>query len=37
MGNLEANFNKLETFIDSKAGGQSAFDSSGNSSPGYRR
>jgi len=29
-GNLEANFNKLEIFIDSKAGGQSIFDSSGN-------
>ena len=29
-GNLEANFNKLEVFIDSKAGGQSVFDSSGN-------
>ena len=29
-GNLEANFNKLEIFIDSKAGGQSVFDSSGN-------
>lgn len=29
-GNLEANFNRLELFIDSKAGGQSVFDSSGN-------
>lgn len=29
-GNLEANFNKLEIFIDSKAGGQSVFDSAGN-------
>jgi hypothetical protein len=29
-GNLEANFNKLEIFIDSAAGGQSVFDSSGN-------
>jgi hypothetical protein len=29
-GNVEANFNKLEIFIDSKAGGQSIFDSSGN-------
>lgn len=29
-GNLEANFNKLSIFIDSKAGGQSVFDSSGN-------
>lgn len=29
-GNLEANFNRLELFIDSKAGGQSGFDSSGN-------
>ena len=29
-GNLEANFNKLEIFIDSKAGGQGVFDSSGN-------
>jgi hypothetical protein len=29
-GNLEGNFNKLEIFIDSKAGGQSVFDSSGN-------
>jgi PEP-CTERM motif len=33
-GNLEANFNKLEIFIDSKAGGQSAFDSSGNDNAG---
>ena len=29
-GNLESNFNKLEIFIDSKAGGQSIFDSAGN-------
>jgi hypothetical protein len=29
-GNLEANFNKLEIFIDSAPGGQSVFDSSGN-------
>ncbi|NOS68762.1 MAG: PEP-CTERM sorting domain-containing protein [Verrucomicrobia bacterium] len=29
-GNLEANFNKLEIFIDSKAGGQNVFTSSGN-------
>jgi hypothetical protein len=29
-GNIEGNFNKLEIFIDSKAGGQSVFDSSGN-------
>ena len=29
-GNLESNFNKLEIFIDSKAGGQSVFDSAGN-------
>ena len=29
-GNIEANFNKLEIFIDSKAGGQTIFDSSGN-------
>jgi hypothetical protein len=29
-GNLEANFNKLEIFIDSKAGGQAVFDSAGN-------
>lgn len=29
-GNLENNFNKLEIFIDSKAGGQSVFDSSDN-------
>lgn len=29
-GNLENNFNKLEIFIDSKAGGQSVFDSAGN-------
>lgn len=29
-GNIENNFNKLNIFIDSKAGGQSVFDSSGN-------
>jgi hypothetical protein len=29
-GNLQANFNKLEIFIDSKAGGQTVFDSAGN-------
>ena len=29
-GNLEANFNRIEVFIDSRAGGQSVFDSSGN-------
>jgi hypothetical protein len=29
-GNLENNFNKLEIFIDSKAGGQSIFNSAGN-------
>ncbi len=29
-GNLQDNFNKLEIWIDSKAGGQSIFDSSGN-------
>ncbi len=29
-GNLQNNFNKLEIFIDSKAGGQGVFDSSGN-------
>ena len=29
-GNIEGNFNKLEIFIDSKAGGQGVFDSSGN-------
>src|SRR3954469_25468180 len=33
-GNVEANFNKLEIFIDSKAGGQSVFDSSGNDNAG---
>lgn len=33
-GNLEANFNKLEIFIDSKAGGQAVFDSSGNDNAG---
>ncbi len=31
-GNLQTNFNKLEIFIDSKAGGQSVFDSAGNDS-----
>jgi hypothetical protein len=29
-GNVEANFNRLDIFIDSKAGGQATFDSSGN-------
>jgi hypothetical protein len=29
-GNLEANFNKLDIFIDSKSGGQSSFASAGN-------
>ena len=29
-GNIEANFNTLEIFIDSKAGGQTSFTSSGN-------
>jgi hypothetical protein len=29
-GNIQANFNKLEIFIDSHAGGQTVFDSSGN-------
>lgn len=29
-GNIQNNFNKLEIFIDSKAGGQSVFDSAGN-------
>lgn len=29
-GNIEANFNKLNIFIDSKAGGQSTFVSAGN-------
>lgn len=33
-GNVEANFNKFEIFIDSKAGGQSVFDSSGNDNAG---
>jgi hypothetical protein len=33
-GNLENNFNKLEIFIDSKTGGQSIFDSSGNDGAG---
>ena len=33
-GNIEDNFNKLEIFIDSKAGGQSVFDSAGNDSAG---
>jgi len=31
-GNLQNNFNKLEIFIDSKAGGQSVFSSAGNDS-----
>jgi hypothetical protein len=29
-GNVEANFNRLDIFIDSKAGGQTVFDSAGN-------
>ena len=29
-GNVEANFNKLDIFVDSKAGGQSSFTSAGN-------
>lgn len=29
-GNVEANFNRLDIFIDSTAGGQAIFDSSGN-------
>jgi hypothetical protein len=29
-GNIEANFNRLEIFIDSKAGGQSTYASAGN-------
>ena len=29
-GNIEANFNRLDIFIDSKAGGQSSFASAGN-------
>ncbi len=33
-GNVEANFNRLNVFIDSKTGGQSAFDSSGNDNAG---
>ena len=33
-GNIEDNFNKLEIFIDSKAGGQSVFDSAGNDGAG---
>jgi hypothetical protein len=33
-GNLEANFNRLDIFIDSAAGGQSVFDSSGNDNAG---
>jgi hypothetical protein len=33
-GNVESNFNKLNIFIDSKAGGQSVFDSSGNDGAG---
>jgi hypothetical protein len=31
-GNVEENFNRLEIFIDSKGGGQTLFDSSGNDS-----
>lgn len=33
-GNIENNFNKLEIFIDSKAGGQSVFSSPGNDGAG---
>lgn len=33
-GNIQNNFNKLDIFIDSKAGGQSVFDSSGNDNSG---
>ena len=33
-GNIEGNFNKLEIFIDSKAGGQAVFDSSNNDGAG---
>ena len=33
-GNIQNNFNKLEIFIDSKAGGQGVFDSSGNDNAG---
>jgi hypothetical protein len=33
-GNIEENFNKLEIFIDSKAGGQSVFSSAGNDGAG---
>jgi hypothetical protein len=33
-GNLQNNFNKMDIFIDSKAGGQSVFDSSGNDNSG---
>jgi hypothetical protein len=33
-GNLEANFNKLNVFIDSKAGGSTTFTSSGNDGAG---
>jgi hypothetical protein len=33
-GNLEANFNKLNIFIDSKAGGSTTFTSSGNDGAG---
>lgn len=33
-GNVENNFNKLEIFIDSRAGGQATFDSSGNDNAG---
>src|SRR5690349_8448735 len=29
-GNVESNFNRLEIFIDSRSGGQSAFQSPGN-------
>lgn len=29
-GNIQANFNRLDIFIDSKVGGQSVFDSAGN-------
>lgn len=29
-GNIEENFNRLEIFIDSKAGGQTSFSSAGN-------
>lgn len=33
-GNVEANFNKLEIFLDSKSGGQSVFSSAGNDGAG---